>query len=103
MDLMKKEVIVLNATQYQMTDTETGEINEGTSVRYLITNNLAPCAEEQQKGYKLAKARVGFNSFNDFPEVPGIYEADLDVRINKDGVAMVVANSFTFKKSLTGK
>lgn len=34
MDLMKKEVIVLNATQYQMTDTETGEINEGTSVRY---------------------------------------------------------------------
>ena len=46
---------------------------------------------------------VGFNNFNDFPEVPGIYEADLDVRINKDGVAMVVANSFTFKKSLTGK
>ena len=42
MDLMKKEVIVLNATQYQMTDTETGEINEGTSVRYLMTNNLAP-------------------------------------------------------------
>ena len=58
MDLMKKEVIVLNTTQYQMTDTETGEINEGTSVRYLMTNNLAPCAEEQQKGYKLAKARV---------------------------------------------
>ena len=50
MDLMKKEVIVLNATQYQMTDTETGEINEGTSVRYLMTNNLAPCVEEQQKG-----------------------------------------------------
>ena len=90
MDLLKKEVIVLNAMQYSMTDTETGEVNEGTS-------------EDQQKGYKLAKARVGFNSFNDFPEVPGVYEADLDVRINKDGVAMVVANSFTFKKSLTGK
>ena len=70
MDLMKKEVIVLNATQYQMTDAETGEINEGTSVRYLMTNNLAPCAEEQQKGYKLIKARVGFNNFNDFPEFP---------------------------------
>lgn len=78
MDLMKKEVIVLNATQYQMTDTETGEINEGTSVRYLMTNNLAPCAEEQQKGYKLIKARVGFNNFNDFPEVPGVYDADLE-------------------------
>ena len=103
MDVLKKEVIVLNAMQYSMTDTETGEVNEGTSVRYLMTNSLTPYAEDQQKGYKLAKARVGFNSFNDFPEVPGVYEADLDVRINKDGVAMVVANSFTFKKSLTGK
>lgn len=103
MDLLKKEVIVLNAMQYSMTDTETGEVNEGTSVRYLMTSSLTPYAEDQQKGYKLAKARVGFNSFNDFPEVPGVYEADLDVRINKDGVAIVVANSFTFKKSLTGK
>lgn len=103
MDFLKKEVIVLNATQYSMTDTETGVINEGTSVRYLMTSSLTPYAEEQQKGYKLAKARVGFNNFSDFPEVPGVYEADLDVRINKDGVPTVVANSFTFKKSLTGK
>ena len=103
MDFLKKEVIVLNATQYSMTDTETGVINEGTSVRYLMTNSLTPYAEEQQKGYKLAKARVDFNNFNDFSEVPGVYEADLDVRINKDGVPTVVANSFTFKKSLTGK
>ena len=39
MDLMKKEVIVLNAMQYQMTDTETGEVNEGTSVRYVLRNS----------------------------------------------------------------
>ena len=59
MDLLKKEVIVLNAMQYSMTDTETGEVNEGTSVRYLMTNSLTPYAEDQQKGYKLAKAPEG--------------------------------------------
>ena len=51
MDLLKKEVIVLNAMQYSMTDTETGEVNECTSVRYLMTNSLTPYAEDQQKGY----------------------------------------------------
>lgn len=100
MDSIKKEVVVISATQYSMVDENTGEVNEGTSVRYVLNGNLDPVHEDQLKGYKLGKAGVTFNNFMDFIEVPGVYEADLNFNIDKDGRVKVAASNFKFKKSL---
>ncbi len=97
---MKQQVVVMSAQQYSMVDTETGVVSEGTSVRYLLTDNLLPFAEDQFKGYKVAKASISLSSFEKFTEVPGIYEADLTFKIDSAGKVKVNADNFSFKKSL---
>lgn len=97
---MKQTVIVLSAQQYSMTNDETGEVNEGTSVRYLYADTLAPVVDGQLKGHKVAKSNVTFNNFLDFVEVPGVYDVDINLAIDKEGRTKVTASNFTFKKSL---
>ena len=97
---IKQNVVVLSATQYNVTNRETGEIVTGTSVRYALTDNLTPCQEDSLKGYKLAKASLGFNDFGGFLEVPGVYECDLNFNVSADGTTKINASNFRFKKSL---
>lgn len=100
MPSIKQDVIVLSATRYKLVDKETGEINEGTSVRYMIGDNLMPYAEDDFKGYKVAKARVGVTNFYDFVTVPGVYSADLNINISADGNAKVSASNFVFQHGI---
>lgn len=100
MPSFKQEVIVLSATRYSMVDKETGELFEGTSVRYALTGSLLPYAEEDFKGYKLAKTKVDITKFTDFSEVPGVYDADININISADGNAKASASNFVFKKPL---
>lgn len=97
---IKQDVVVLSALQYSMTNRETGEISSGTSVRYALTDSLVPCEENTLKGYKLAKASLGFNDFGGFLEVPGVYECDLNFNVSADGTTKINASNFRFKKSL---
>lgn len=97
---IKQNVVVLSATQYNMVNGETGEIVKGTSVRYALTDTLAPVEDEQLKGYKLAKTSLPFEAFHSFKEVPGIYETILNFNIAGDGTTKIKATDFIFKKSL---
>lgn len=100
MSVLKQNVVVLSANQYSMTDRETGEINQGTSVRFALTDTLAPAEDGNLKGYKLSKASLGFNDFVAFTEVPGVYEVELRFNVNADGTTKVQAGNFVFKKPL---
>lgn len=98
---IKQDVVVLSAVQYSMVNRETGEVAEGTSVRYALTDSLEPFEEDGLKGYKLAKASLGYNDYGEFPEVPGIYSCDLKFSVSsKDGTTKINAANFRFKKSL---
>ncbi len=98
---LKQEVVALSATQYDMVNEETGEIVKGTSVRYLLTNTMAPVEENGLKGYKLVKTSLPYEAYKEvFKEVPGVYEATLNFNIDKDGAAKIKASDFVFKKSL---
>lgn len=97
---IKQDVVVLSAAQYNMVNTDTGEINKGTSVRYVLSNTLAPAEDEQIKGYKLAKTSLPYDSYLQFVEVPGIYETVLNFNIAGDGTAKIKASDFKFKSSL---
>lgn len=97
---IKQDVVVLSAMQYDMVNRETGEKVSGTSVRYALTDSLLPCEDGSLKGYKLAKASVGFNDFSIFSEVPGVYGCDLNFNVGADGTTKISAANFRFKKSL---
>lgn len=104
MPKIKSDVLVMHAMQYQIVDKETGEVNEATNVRYAFTDNVNPFVEDNgQKGYKVAKARVGYEDFAAFTAVPGIYSADLEFKVDtKDGSTKVAASNFKFKGLVPG-
>jgi hypothetical protein len=100
MNGIKSEIIVLSANQYDMVDRETNRPITGTSIRYLFGSELKPVVDGSSKGYRLSKATLSFNSYNDLIEVPGIYDADIAFNVGSDGSTRVVLSNLIFKKSL---
>lgn len=97
---IKQDVVVLSAMQYDMVNRETGEIVQGTTIRYALSDNLLPYEEGSLKGYKLAKTSLGYNDFVNFTEVPGIYTCNLMFNVSADGTTKIQATDFHFKKPL---
>lgn len=97
---MKSDVVVVSVSRYSMVDKDTGVLNEATNVRYAISSNLLPFADENLKGHRLVKARLDYKDFQDFPEAPAVYEADINFSVSSDGTAKAVASNFVFKESL---
>lgn len=100
MGVIKQDVVVLSVSQYNVVDRDTGEANQGTTVRYALSDNLNPCSEGVLKGYKLARASVGFDDFEKFGDVPGVYGVDLSFNVTSDGTTKISANNFVFKRGL---
>lgn len=102
MDVIKQEVSVVSVSRYHVVDNTTGEINEGTTVRYIFSVDLKPVGEDNLKGYKLGKATFDYEYFDNFKSVPvpGIYDADLTFSIASDGNVKVKAENFEYKRPL---
>lgn len=100
MDAIKQEVSVVSVSRYHMVDRTTGEINEGTTVRFIFSTDLKPTAEGDLKGYKFGKTSLPYAEFEKFGPVPGIYAADLFMNIASDGTVKVRAENFEYKKPL---
>jgi len=100
---MTKTVFVLSVSAYSFTDEATKRLNEGITVRYIITEDLSPIedSEKRIKGYKPAKATMPISDYGKFTVVPAYYEATLDVSVDAAGAARVNPKEFTFKNSLT--
>ena len=102
---MKQYVVIISANQYQFTDEKTGELNEGTTVRYLITHDMAPVedAKSGSKGYKPGKATMPYNFLENFKDapIPGIYEASFVCNVDAKGKASINATDFTLVGGIT--
>ena len=92
----KQKVMVMSANRYKMVDRDTGEVNEGTTVRFLVTNTLEPCQDGDAKGYRFGKANIPFAAFDTLKVVPGIYNADFNINIASDGTMKVKAENFEY-------
>lgn len=91
------KIILLYANQYSMADEKTGVINEGISVNYLCTDKLAPNPVSQNTaGYKPAKGSLPTSARNNIVSVPGLYEADTDISIDRDGKPVIKIKGVTF-------
>ena len=99
MQAIKQNVIVLSVNRYQMVDQSTGDVNEGTTVRFLYSDNLNPVQEPDVKGHRPGKASLPYNDFERFPEAPALYSCDLTIKVASDGKAQTVASNFEMVKS----
>ena len=99
MNVIKQNVIVLSVNRYQMVDAGTGIVNEGTTTRFIFSDNLHPVQEADAKGYRPGKASLPYEDFDKFPEVPGLYSCDLTIKVASDGKAQTIANNFELVKS----
>jgi len=98
--MLKQLVILLAAYPFQVTDENTGEvINEGTTVRSLLTQDLTPFEDSNGKGYKPAKSSHDLDfyekRFKDTP-VPGLYEATMTLSVDSKGNAKLKPVDYTF-------
>ena len=95
---IKQDVIVLSVNRYQMTNESTGEVNEGTTVRFIFSDSLNPFQEPDAKGYRPGKASLPYADFDKFPEAPALYNCDLVIKVASDGKAQTLASNFEFIK-----
>ena len=100
MEQIKQQVLVMMANRYHMVDRSTGEINEGTTVRYIFSTDLKPVVEDNLKGYKFGKSSLAFDDFKNFTVVPGIYDTQMTVNIASDGTVKLKAENFEFVRPL---
>lgn len=101
MDGFRSEVIVVGASQYNMVDHDTGRQLSGTTVRYIFGSDLKPVVDGSAKGYRLSKATLAYNDFDDrLIEVPGIYDAVVNFKVGSDGNTRVDIADLIFKRPL---
>ena len=84
-----QEIILLNATPYSMTDEETGELNEGISLRYVTGGNLDPVVDEGSIGVMPAKASVPLALQDKLLVAPGLYKASFSIKVNARGQSVL--------------
>lgn len=89
-------VFVTSVSRYSM-DNDKGQHVEGTSVQLLAAEKLDPVIDEfGTKGVKSGKVSLGYDHFDDFPFVPGFYEAEPIVKTNSKGAMSVTYGGFKF-------
>lgn len=93
---MKQQIIILHTNRYDMEDRVTREINRGISVTYLPNGSLAPKADGTQRGDKPAKGSLKYEQEAELAAVPGVYDAELNFKINKDGKPELALESVSF-------
>lgn len=82
---MKQRCIFLYAMPYSITDEVTGEINEGISLHYILSDNLLPVEDKTRgtKGLQPCKQSVGVELASKLTQLPGIYDVDFSLTLVK--------------------
>lgn len=94
---MKQRVILLSVDRYSVVDKETKKINEGTTVRYLLAEDLNPHVDtiNNVKGHKPAKAKLLYDDFDKFHTAPALYEATFGYKVDSQGKAALQPFEFS--------
>jgi len=94
---MTQNVIVLSVSRYQIADDSGKTTAEGTSVRYLMADELTHKENEQRtaKGFAPAKCNLPYGAYEKFSTVPGLYSTELSYSVDSKGVAKITPSEFT--------
>lgn len=96
----RKNVYVISASKWSMTG-DNGQPASGVTVQCALTDTLVPVAEtENLRGYKVVKASLPFNEFENFTVVPAVYSAEESLSINSAGNVSLRLTNFKFERKL---
>ena len=94
--MMKSNVIVLYARPWSMPIEGTSQVRSGVSIHYLMTDTLSPLPvkegeESVEYGYQPCKQSITIEQADSLNVVPGIYEAEFELRASKGQNIMAVS------------
>jgi hypothetical protein len=94
---MKIPCIVLSVSPYSFRNDQ-GEMLQGVTIIYMATDDLAPTKEDERgrKGYSVAKANLSYDLLDKVDAVPGLYNLEIEMRMNRQlkGEMVVVDLNF---------
>ena len=102
--ILTQNVIVLSVNQFRITKDNSNEVeNEGSTVRYLLSDDLTHCEDTAKavKGYRPAKVTLLYEDYHKFQEVPALYEAIISYNVDSSGNAKVAPQEFKFLSGIT--
>ena len=83
---MRMQIIVLYASQYEIPDERTGEINKGVTCNYYFNVDLhAEDNRNGSKGTRPAKGSLEFLLMKKIVSAPALYEAEFEMSVGSDG------------------
>lgn len=83
--------IVIFAKPWRFVDENTGQVREGVSLEYLMTDSLSPIENDDgSAGYMILKESVGIDKMNQIVEVPGIYDITYGFELKKGKPVMKI-------------
>jgi len=98
-----QNVIVLSVSQYCITNEATNQVEvEGTTVRYLLTDDISPFEDKvkSSKGYAPAKVTLSYDNFHKF-QAPALYEAVISFSVDSKGSAKITPTEFNFISNIS--
>jgi hypothetical protein len=99
---VKQVALVLAANQYSFLNDDKERV-AGSSLHYVLTENLAPVedTEKNSKGYRPAKASLPYEAYEDsVQEVPGFYNLLIEVQPGSDGKIKAAVTGLEFIRPL---
>lgn len=94
---LKTRVIVLGYSRYNFVDTDTGRNVEGCKVHYVEQEGKS---EENTEGHIPAVANLPYASFDTLEAVPGLYDADISLKMTGRKPGLQVTG-FTYVSPIT--
>jgi len=83
---METQIILLFASQYQIADEKTGEVNRGVSCNYYFNVDLhAQDNTNGSKGTRPAKGVLDYSLFSKIKSAPALYDAKFEMNVGSDG------------------
>lgn len=89
----KVKAIILFANKWTITDENTGNLREGMTIEYVMSEDLGPIANEDGSlGYRTIKESVPINTAKKIEKVPGIYDMTFGYTVRKGRPILKVMN-----------
>ncbi len=83
---MESQIILLYASQYQIVDEKTGEVNRGVTCNYYFNVDLhAQDNTNGSKGTRPAKGSLDYLLMGKIKSAPALYNAKFEMNVGSDG------------------
>ncbi len=82
---MNAKIIIFYAADYEIKDEDTGKVNSGVSIHYLIADSMSPFQNDKTKGHRAMEGSLPREAYADLKSVPGLYDCDFAMKPSASG------------------